>query len=113
MFSLLDASYGRGRSLPAHQTLMNANEDEEVPTLPLSFRLRPSRNQKQRSKLSQAPEETPTPSEPAPAAPTPAPVANPSAQPVSKKVRLKRSGQMHEDLTAPIPQRPAKKETEY
>ncbi len=87
---------------------MAAHDDDEAPTLPTNFRLRPSRNQKQRSKLSQA-------SEPAsePAAPTPPPVVKaPEPQP-SKKARLKRSGQMHEDLTAPMPEPPGKKETEY
>lgn len=87
---------------------MAAPNDDEAPKLPPNFHLRPSRNQKQRSKLGQA-------SEPVsePAAPVPAPVPQTREPQPSRKARLKRSGQMHEDLTAPMPEPPAKKETEY
>lgn len=86
---------------------MAAPNDDEIPALPHDFRLRPSRNQKQRSKLRQVAPITEAP------APAPEPAAERPAPPPAKRARLKRSGQMHEDLTAPMPEPPAKKETEY
>ncbi|MGZ4965812.1 MAG: hypothetical protein ACXV97_01425 [Chthoniobacterales bacterium] len=78
-------------------------DDDETSALPPDFRLRPSRNQKQRSKLSQAPEVSPAPMEPAPAP------EEEIAPPPSKKFRLKRSGHRHDDLTAPLPESPNEK----
>jgi hypothetical protein len=93
---------------------MKENDEEKAPTLPANFRQRPSRNQKQRSKLKQAPESLSAPEAPPPVAPTPPPAVSQSTPPPSlKKARMKRSGQMHEDLTAPLPEEPEKKETEY
>ncbi len=87
---------------------MATHDEDEPQMLPADFRLRPSRNQKQRSKLSQASEPVSEPAAPAPAAVPKTPEPQPS-----RKARLKRSGQMHEDLMAPMPEPPAKKETEY
>lgn len=59
-----------------------------------------SRNQKKRSKLSQAPEEAPAAEQPP--EPTPPPPAPPAPAPL-RRTRLKRSGQMHDDLKEPLP----------
>jgi hypothetical protein len=74
-------------------------------------RIRPvlSQHQKQRSKLKQATEET-IAEEPKPV-PPPEPRQPTPESP--RRVRLKRSGQMHADLIAPIPPDPTKNEPEY
>jgi hypothetical protein len=78
---------------------------------PKPIPLKPSRNQKQRSRLTHGGEHNETP------APAPQPAAEPSpapAQPATsdegdarliRRLRLKRSGHMHEDLTA-LPEKP-------
>ena len=76
---------------------------------PKPIRLRPSRNQKQRSILKQPaqPQETPPP--PAPASPPPPPVTPSNDQGRLRRMRLKRSGQLREDLLLsdePAPQKP-------
>jgi hypothetical protein len=84
-------------------------EREEEKPAP-HFRQAPSRNQRQRSKLQQLPEEPSAPAtkpEPAPAPP----VALPPA-PLLRHTRLKRSGHMHEDLSKPIPEEKPR-ESEY
>lgn len=77
------------------------------------LRLRPalSQRQKQRSKLMQVDEVT------AEEPPTPAPLPGPPSKSVpetpARRIKLKRSGQMHAGLTAPIPPDPTKDEEEY
>ena len=81
-------------------------EEESLPPPkiepPYKFKL--SSSQKRRSKLVQhqdpAPPPAPQVQTPAPPAPAPAPADPP------KRVRLKRSGHMHEDLRAPIHEPP-------
>ncbi|MEO5721077.1 MAG: hypothetical protein ABIR71_06370 [Chthoniobacterales bacterium] len=81
--------------------------------LPPNFRLKPSRNQKKRSKLQQVPDDSAPPAPaPPPVAPTPPP--EPPTAPLLRQNRLKRSGHMHEDLTKPLPEDgPAERESEY
>jgi hypothetical protein len=80
---------------------------------PKPIRLRPSRNQKQRSILNQPvpPQETPA-APPAPPTPPPAP---PSANEDGRlrRMRLKRSGQLREDLLLPDEPPPEKSEDAY
>jgi hypothetical protein len=82
----------------------NEEEEESVPPPkiepPYKFKL--SSNQKKRSKLDQHQEPAPAPEAEPTAAPPPAsaPVDAP------KRARLKRSGQMHDELRAPIPEPP-------
>ena len=75
------------------------------------LRVRPvlSQHQKQRSKLKQATDET-IAAEPEPL-PPPEP-RKPIPEP-QRRVRLKRSGQMHANLTAPMPPDEKKGEPEY
>jgi hypothetical protein len=75
---------------------------------PARIRLALSQHQKQRSKLKQVVEQ-PMVAEPTPA---PAPPVQPPTEPV-RRVRLKRSGHMHEDLTAPLPPAPNRNEPDY
>ncbi|HEX8280046.1 MAG TPA: hypothetical protein VF551_01605 [Chthoniobacterales bacterium] len=81
---------------------------------PAKIRLKPSRNQKQRSKLKQLPDPAAAAEPaPAPAPPPPPPAATHSLPPQAlRTMRLKRSGQMHEDLGAQPPA-DRKKEDEY
>ena len=85
------------------------NSESEPADVPSPIRLAPGRNQKQRSKLKQADDPT-VAEEPESAAP-PAP-PKPVPEPV-RRTKLKRSGQMHADLTGPIPPDPHKDEPEY
>jgi len=86
-----------------------APKKEPQPIRP--YRLKLGRNQKQRSKLSQLPEEVSTPA-PAPAPPAPEPAkSEPPPQP-GRRTRMKRSGHMHEDLTAPLDEGP-RREDQY
>jgi hypothetical protein len=96
-----------------------ANNDVSTPTpdfesesgqdVPPRIRLAPGRNQKQRSKLKQV--EDPTLPEKADAASAP---VQPTPVPESpRRVKLKRSGQMHADLTGPMPEDESKNEPLY
>lgn len=82
--------------VPREITMRRKNEEpswNSAPKSPEGFRLKPSQNQKQRSRLRQDAE---------PAAPAPEPVAPaplPAAEPPPKKSRLRRSGQMHDNLS--------------
>jgi hypothetical protein len=84
--------------------LSNDNGDPSAKPEPKSLRLTPGRNQKQRSKLNQAPETegnaAPTPAPPSPP-PPPAPPPQADAQPSLRRTRFKRSGHMREDLLLP------------
>ncbi len=71
-----------------------------------SIPLKPGKSQKRRSKLNQVPE----PADP-PVAPAPPPPA--SSDQLIRRMRLKRSGQLREDLFAPEAQDPTKREDEY
>lgn len=99
------------KPLPPAATDSNSAEPKRI-------RLKPSQNQKQRSRLKQGPESTnaPPPAAPAPApapvAPAPPP-APPESEPLIRKMRLKRSGQMREDMFMPQDGAPAKREEEY
>ncbi|MEP6956705.1 MAG: hypothetical protein ABI883_07750 [Chthoniobacterales bacterium] len=78
------------------------------------FRQKPSRNQKQRSKLRQLPEVQPDPPvEPVAAPPPPLP-NSPAAEDgnLLRRMRLKRSGHMHEDIN-PAPDAKPHREDEY
>ncbi|MGI9087325.1 MAG: hypothetical protein ACR2HH_06235 [Chthoniobacterales bacterium] len=75
----------------------DSNSPSNKPPLnPERIRLAPSRNQKQRSRLKQAADEPGIEAAPPPPPPKIAPES-------PRRARLKRSGQMHEDLTAPMP----------
>ncbi len=75
-------------------------EPEPVGEKPVApYRLKLSSNQKKRSRLQQV-EESPPDTIPSVAAPETAP----PPPPLLRKVRLKRSGQMHDDLTKPLPE---------
>lgn len=82
--------------------MTDPNPSPDAPKLPPNFKLKPSRNQKKRSKLQQAPEETISPVQPP--EPVPPAAADPAVPAPLRKNRLKRSGQMHEDLTKPLPE---------
>jgi hypothetical protein len=75
------------------------------------LRIRPvlSQHQKQRSKLKQVADEM-IAEEPEPAPP---PVPRKPIPESPRRVRLKRSGQMHADLTGPMPPDEKKGEPEY
>ncbi len=76
-----------------------STEDEKAV---LNFRQKLSPSQKRRSKLQQAPEEpVDLPATPPPS-PTPEPPPVDAAVPLLRKMRLKRSGHMHEDLAKTI-----------
>ncbi|HEV3409576.1 MAG TPA: hypothetical protein VG095_04745 [Chthoniobacterales bacterium] len=87
-------------------------ESGDAAKLPQDFRPRPSRNQKLRSKLRQAPDEpagaeSAAEAETAPAEPAPPPPAQntPAAPALPLKARrLKRSGHMHDSVTGPLPE---------
>ncbi len=93
----------------------NETADDEDFVLPKGFRLKPSGNHKRRSKLAQAPNESPVPIEPAAEEVSLPPPAASAPDHGVRKYRLKRSGHMHEDLTAPIPEddKSRKREAEY
>ncbi|MGI8438307.1 MAG: hypothetical protein ACR2NX_15645 [Chthoniobacterales bacterium] len=82
-------------------------EPQATPGPPARYRPKLSQHQKKRSRLDQVAEEPAT----APAASSPAitlpPAASPETSageiPLIRRNRLKRSGQMHEDLTKPLP----------
>jgi hypothetical protein len=77
--------------------------DEEEESLPPPkieppYKFKLSSNQKKRSRLGQQQDAAPAAAPAAPAAPTPEPAPAPVEPPVPpKRMRLKRSGQMHED----------------
>src|SRR4051794_257848 len=79
---------------------------------PKPIRLRPSRNQKQRSILKQPaqPQETPPP--PPPETPPPAPASS-NDEGRLRRMRLKRSGQMRGDLFLPEDSAPPKPDDVY
>lgn len=74
------------------------------------YRLKPSRNQKQRSRLNQVPEEQSAPEPIEQPQPAPRPTA---PAPVVRKMKLKRSGQSHEDLTDPDVGATPRRDDEY
>jgi hypothetical protein len=88
---------------------------DRKPGEPKRIPMQPSRNQKQRSRLKQPADSTnavPPAAPPAPAPPA-APPAAPEAEPLIRKMRLKRSGQMREDIFLPDDAQPPKPEEEY
>jgi len=89
-------------------TLDSNSENAPAKDSPQRIRLAPSKNQKQRSKLKQVVEQ-PMVAEPMPA---PAPPVQPPPE-LPRRFRLKRSGHMHEDLTAPLPPARNRNEPEY
>jgi hypothetical protein len=96
-------------------TKQTPETNDDAPDVPPAFRLRPSRNQKQRSKLKQVAEEpSPGQDEADTAAPPQAPPASsePPQLPLKRR-RLKRSGHMHDSLTAPLPEDAPPREPEY
>ncbi|HEX8679189.1 MAG TPA: hypothetical protein VF683_04490 [Chthoniobacterales bacterium] len=101
------ASKNEGDRVSESSATGPSSGDESANGEPKRLRLIPGQNQKQRSKLRQAPEAAPLP---APPPPTPAPAEQ---APVIRKMRLKRSGQMREDLFLPEDTQPAKREDQY
>ena len=88
------------------------NETHALPKMEPPYRFKLGASQKKRSKLVQQTDQPPAPA----AAPdaTPAPEAPKADEPTPpKRVRLKRSGQMHEDLNGPLPGPPPKHADEY
>ena len=85
-------------------------ESQQLPKMEPPYRFKLGSSQKKRSKLVQQTDDT--------AATTPAPAAAPQPAkeepaPAPKRVRLKRSGQMHEDLNGPIAEPPPKRDHQY
>ena len=97
-------------------TTPDSTPDRDEPKVAPHYRPTLSRNQKRRSKLQQVPDETVAPA-PLPAAnpePAPPPVPAPPPPAPLRRMRLKRSGHMHDDLTKPLPgDEPAEREPEY
>ncbi|MDQ6833263.1 MAG: hypothetical protein M3008_07680 [Chloroflexota bacterium] len=78
------------------------------------IRLRPSQNHKRRSKLNQQLDETTPPPPPPPVEPSVTPARETFDESLLRRMRLKRSGHMHDDLMPvdePAPER--KPEDEY
>jgi hypothetical protein len=86
------------------------NEAHTLPKMEPPYRFKLGASQKKRSRLVQQTEEPPAAAPDA--APTPA-APQPEAPAPPKRVRLKRSGQMHEDLNGPLPDPPPKRDEQY
>ena len=100
---------------PAKSTDETGDDEAESHVLPKiepPYKFKLGSSQKKRSKLVQQAEE-PAATQPQPAPSPAAPPAEPT--PPLRRVRLKRSGQMHEDLTAPMPDEaaPPRKDDQY
>ena len=87
-------------------------ESQQLPKMEPPYRFKLGSSQKKRSKLVQQTDE-PAGTTPAPAATPQTPKEDPAPPSVPKRVRLKRSGQMHEDLNGPIAEPPPKRDDEY
>ena len=88
------------------------NEAHTLPKMEPPYRFKLGASQKKRSKLVQQIETPPA------AGPDAAPPAAPEAPPLDapappRRVRLKRSGQMHEDVNGPLPDPPPKRDDQY
>ena len=86
------------------------SETHSLPKMEPPYRFKLGASQKKRSKLVQQTEQPPAAGPSAAPAPEAAKVDEPTPP---KRVRLKRSGQMHEDLNGPLPDPPAKRDDQY
>jgi hypothetical protein len=105
-------SSGSARLSNDERTSFREAEDNENAREPKAVPMQPGRSQRQRSKLNQAAEPAP------PAAPAPAPPPSPLQQETSDeqsipRKRLKRSGQLRDDLLRPPDSQPKKADDLY
>lgn len=90
-----------------------SSEEDRTEAELRSIPLKPGKSQKRRSKLNQVPEPADPPVAPAPPPPTASEPPPASSDQRIRRMRLKRSGQLREDLFAPEAQDPTKREDEY